>query len=80
MGRLNLLGSWLAAQLATAAIVPRDHPSDSPLKSCPGYKANNVKTSSTGLTADLKLAGDACNVYGTDLDNLVLEVTYETGN
>ncbi|KAJ9142247.1 Family 31 glycosyl hydrolase [Coniochaeta hoffmannii] len=78
MGRLNLLGSWLAAQLATAAIVPRDHPSDSPLKSCPGYKANNVKTSSTGLTADLKLAGDACNVYGTDLDNLVLEVTYET--
>lgn len=80
MVRLNLATLWLSAQLATAAILSRDYPSDNPLKACPGYKVSNVKTSPTGLTAELKLAGSACNVYGTDLDNLVLQVTYETGN
>ncbi|KAK3328533.1 glycoside hydrolase family 31 protein [Cercophora scortea] len=48
------------------------------LESCPGYKASNIKTSPSGLTADLTLAGTACNVYGTDLRDLVLEVTYES--
>lgn len=79
MARFALVGLWLCARLAAAAIVSRDYPSDEPLAACPGYKASNVKTSATGLTADLKLAGKACNVYGTDLDNLILEVTYETG-
>ncbi len=80
MARLNLAALWLSTQLATAAILSRDYPTDNPLNACPGYKASNVKTSPTGLTANLKLAGSACNVYGTDLDNLVLQVTYETGN
>jgi len=50
------------------------------LSECPGYRASNVKTTATGLTADLKLAGTPCNTYGTDLENLRLEVTYETEN
>lgn len=45
---------------------------------CPGYKATNVKTSSTGLTADLSLAGTACNVFGNDIQKLKLSVVYET--
>ena len=45
---------------------------------CPGYTASNVKTSSTGLTADLALAGKACNVYGTDVSDLSLTVEYQT--
>lgn len=45
---------------------------------CPGYTASNVKSSSTGLTADLTLAGPACNVYGTDVDSLSLLVEYQT--
>ena len=45
---------------------------------CPGYIASNVQQSSTGLTADLQLAGPACNVYGTDLPNLTLTVEYQT--
>jgi alpha-glucosidase len=49
------------------------------LSECPGYKASRVKTSATGLTADLKLAGTPCNTYGTDLEKLRLEVTYEDG-
>jgi alpha-glucosidase len=47
-------------------------------KVCPGYSASNVKTSRTGLAADLTLAGPACNVYGTDIDLLSLQVEYQT--
>ncbi|KAF5004771.1 hypothetical protein FDECE_8761 [Fusarium decemcellulare] len=45
---------------------------------CPGYKASNVKESDSGLTADLTLAGDACDVYGKDLKDLKLVVEYQT--
>jgi alpha-glucosidase len=45
---------------------------------CPGYLANNVRTSGTGLTADLVLAGPACNVYGSDVESLSLLVEYQT--
>lgn len=79
---------WLFATLVSASssssssssssLVPRDAPSDDLLAACLGYQASNVKTTATGLTADLTLAGPACNVYGDDLDDLTLEVTYET--
>lgn len=48
------------------------------LDACPGYKATNVKTSGTGLTAELSLAGTACNVFGNDIQKLKLSVVYET--
>lgn len=76
--RLAALG--LLASFCSAALPPAIRAiNNDPLANCPGYKATNVKTSVNGLTAELKLAGKACNAYGTDLDNLVLEVTYETG-
>ena len=46
---------------------------------CAGYTAQNVTQSSTGLTANLKLVGSGCNIYGDDLDDLVLNVEYQTG-
>lgn len=49
------------------------------IDACPGYVASNVVPSASGLAADLKLAGPACNTYGTDLDNLKLVVEYQTG-
>ena len=49
------------------------------LSQCPGYKASNVKHDGAILTADLTLAGPACNAYGIDIENLSLEVTYDTG-
>jgi alpha-glucosidase len=78
---MAVLLSWLL--LAATAVqgsgpVPRTSSSD-PLVSCPGYKASNIKTTGSSLTADLKLAGAACNVYGDDLASLTLEVVYETG-
>jgi len=45
---------------------------------CPGYTASNVKESSNGVTADLTLAGQGCNVYGTDIQDLVLDVQYQS--
>lgn len=48
-------------------------------QACPGYSASNVRQSSNGLTADLTLAGEACNVFGTDLPNLTLTVEYQSG-
>lgn len=45
---------------------------------CPGYKASNMVNTSHGLTANLTLAGTACNVYGTDIENLRLTVEYQS--
>jgi hypothetical protein len=49
------------------------------LETCPGYSASNVVAKGDTLTADLSLAGKACNTFGEDLDNLKLFVQYETG-
>lgn len=47
---------------------------------CPGYRASNVQQTDHGLTADLQLAGAACNIFGLDLPNLTLTVEYQTGS
>ncbi|KAK5054397.1 hypothetical protein LTR84_001287 [Exophiala bonariae] len=63
-----------------ATLLPNINDEDAPNAQdrCPGYTASDVKTSATGLTAQLSLAGPACNVYGTDIENLVLTVEYQT--
>ncbi|KAH6682594.1 glycoside hydrolase family 31 protein [Halenospora varia] len=78
---MALVLSWLVVGLATisaSSILPRA--SDDPLASCPGYKASNVKTTASSLTADLSLAGTACNVYSDDLKSLTLQVTYDNND
>jgi alpha-glucosidase len=47
---------------------------------CPGYTATNVVRTAYGLTADLALAGAACNLYGTDVDALRLTVEYQSSD
>jgi alpha-glucosidase len=44
---------------------------------CPGYTASNVQQTASGFTASLILSGNACNVYGTDIDTLSLTVEYQ---
>ncbi|KAK8075651.1 alpha-glucosidase [Apiospora hydei] len=44
---------------------------------CPGYKASNVVQTTNGLTADLTLAGKPCNLYGNDIESLILTVDYQ---
>lgn len=46
---------------------------------CPGYTASNVVTTDSTLTADLTLAGTACNVYSEDLQDLKLLVEQQNG-
>ncbi|KAI1502595.1 family 31 glycosyl hydrolase [Biscogniauxia marginata] len=72
---------FMAVAASAAVVVRRDYPTtDDPLAACPGYTASNIQTTASGLTADLTLAGEACNVYGTDLEDLSLEVSYDTDN
>jgi len=53
---------------------------DKDLSACPGYVASNQHETRSGFYADLSLAGEACNVYGTDLPDLKLEVEYQTSD
>lgn len=83
------MGQWKNLALfsglaAGAALVkkqeaPGEYPNYSLLEGCPGYKALKVEKHGSGLTANLELAGEACNAYGDDLKDLILEVTYESG-
>jgi hypothetical protein len=43
-----------------------------------GYVLGSLEQRSTGLTAQLSLAGPACNVFGRDISNLTVQVTYES--
>ncbi|KAF3922008.1 Alpha-glucosidase [Dactylellina cionopaga] len=45
---------------------------------CPGYKLMHLRETKSGVDARLYLAGKACNVYGTDIDQLQLRVQYQT--
>jgi alpha-glucosidase len=67
---------WAAAATA-AALIPRQFNSER--GDCPGYIASNAVETATGLTADLILAGSACNVYGTDIEAMTISVNYDNG-
>ncbi|KAJ2711039.1 hypothetical protein H4R19_003445 [Coemansia spiralis] len=47
---------------------------------CPGYKVAHLADTAHGFRAALTLAGPPCNVFGTDVRDLVLHVTHETDN
>lgn len=69
-----LTGALIAATgRAFVIVVPRQ------ATFCPGYSISNVQSGNTGLTADLSLAGPACNSYGSDIPSLKLMVNYDTG-
>ncbi|USW53328.1 Putative glycoside hydrolase family 31, galactose mutarotase-like domain superfamily [Septoria linicola] len=74
LGGIALTGAALAATVSGRALVLRQ----SNGTTCPGYSASNVQTTNTGLTADLSLAGPACNSYGSDISALKLSVNYDT--
>ncbi|KAF2839462.1 glycoside hydrolase family 31 protein [Patellaria atrata CBS 101060] len=47
---------------------------------CPGYLASDVVRSKYGFSATLSLAGEPCNVYGTDVDTLNFTVEYQNAD
>lgn len=66
--------AW-ASCVSAAALSRRQTTRDS----CPGYALTGVSETSSGFTADLRLAGTPCNVYGTDVQDLKLLVSYDSG-
>ena len=72
-----LAASCTLVSSVSAGILPRQQ--NATLASCPGYKASGIETTGNGLTATLTLAGTACNIYGTDLEELTLTVEYQNG-
>jgi alpha-glucosidase len=74
MHRHILTGFLWASTVTGAALAGRQATRDS----CPGYSASGVAQTSTGFTAELKLAGSACNIYGRDIQYLKLTVNYDT--
>lgn len=76
MWKRNMWKGLLLAPLAGASVIARQEDAG---QDCPGYSASNVHEEANSLTADLTLAGDACNVYGTDVEHLKLLVEYQTG-
>ncbi|KAL5118895.1 hypothetical protein ACEQ8H_003218 [Pleosporales sp. CAS-2024a] len=81
-----MFNKWLLALVASAgltAAVPTPALSllqarDADPNACPGYAASNVTKTDSSLTADLTLAGTACNVYSDDITHLKLVVEYQT--
>ncbi|KAF2724910.1 glycoside hydrolase family 31 protein [Polychaeton citri CBS 116435] len=74
----TLASSYYIAPSVTPNIL--DPTAQDAQKVCPGYKASNVQQTGNRLTADLTLAGNACNVYGNDIIDLVLDVQYQNAN
>ncbi|KAJ8583907.1 hypothetical protein M405DRAFT_827759 [Rhizopogon salebrosus TDB-379] len=64
------VGSEFAASSATSYSMN--------VTNCPGYALGSLQESDIGLTAQLTLAGPACNAYGLDISYLSIEVTYQS--
>lgn len=46
---------------------------------CPGYHVIAAEDNGNTLTAQLRLSGKNCDLYGQDLPKLKLQVEYQTG-
>lgn len=86
--RTMLVKSFIALAACTCFALAAPYPHDSTSlvlprqansTTCPGYTATNVGVTDSGLTADLILAGTACNAYTEDIQELKLVVEHQTG-
>jgi hypothetical protein len=76
--RSSVTPSFLKVQPALKILMDQDEICTANLSACPGSLATNHHETRSGFYADLSLAGEACNAYGTDLPDLKLEVEYQT--
>ncbi|EMD34263.1 glycoside hydrolase family 31 protein [Gelatoporia subvermispora B] len=72
------LRSLLSSTLGFVAIASSTAVDQATLNACPGYELHNVKTQGLTLLADLSIRGKACDLFGPDVEELLLNVTYET--
>jgi len=81
MGRLvfELLLALLITGLSRFSTIKYKYPTPAhDANQCSGYRLTSISPTDHGLNGSLVLAGNSCNVYGNDISNLALEVTYET--
>ena len=64
----------------TPSLVPNivDPNAPNSQQACPGYRAEGARKINSGLAIDLGLAGQACNTYGKDIEQLHLLVEYQS--
>ena len=74
--RALCLAVGVPAALAYTATIDNST-APNPQNVCSGYKARDVTNTTTGMTAELHLAGPACNVFGDDISILELSVEYQ---
>ncbi|KAK7179627.1 glycosyl hydrolase family 31 [Paraphaeosphaeria sporulosa] len=74
LGLVAFTGFTIAAPAPLDLVVRDNFSTDN----CPGYEASNVEKTDSTITADLTLAGDACNVYSPDIKDLRLVVEYQS--
>ncbi|KAJ6556155.1 glycosyl hydrolases family 31-domain-containing protein [Mycena capillaripes] len=76
---LFLVGSSLGSgQQPLYSQTPLNRISSFNVSNCPGYSLHSLSATKSGLTAQLNLAGPACNAFGEDIPNLTIQVNYET--
>jgi alpha-glucosidase len=73
-----LAGLWLLAAHARTQTLDAPPQHSGNVSACPGYALTGLQETAHGLTAQLNLAGPACNAFGTDFKNLTIQVTYDT--
>ncbi|KAI5991745.1 glycoside hydrolase family 31 protein [Pisolithus orientalis] len=75
---LSLVSTALLVSASRPAQVVRDIAFSKNVSHCPGYTLTSLAELQHGLSAQLQLAGPACNAFGSDIANLTLEVTYQS--
>ncbi|EGX96320.1 hypothetical protein CCM_00976 [Cordyceps militaris CM01] len=76
---LPMKGLFALVQAALVAVATAAAAHNAAAEECAGYNASDVRMYTHGGTADLRLAGKACNASGHDLEPLKLIVSYDTG-
>ncbi|KAJ2803194.1 hypothetical protein H4R20_002988, partial [Coemansia guatemalensis] len=79
--RIRLWTNWtqlLQACLLLLLTSAKEHSNQPSV--CPGYRASKITSSAYGLKASLALNGPPCNIYGNDIEKLVLTVALDAAN
>ncbi|KAJ1720071.1 hypothetical protein LPJ53_005256 [Coemansia erecta] len=69
---------YLSVSTVSANTAAAADPVAPPSIFCPGYRVGYIQNTTDGFTASLKLAGPPCNLYGTDIADLTLSVSFDT--
>ena len=74
--RIKIYSIWIL----TFLVLQAEPIASQSIESCPGYVVNSYESSGDIITANLELAGTACNVYGNDIKSLKLLVEYQSSS